>query len=86
MDETLAFIRDIVDRLETKIDGVVSDVQDLSLKFNDMEHSFAQHVKDEATLTKKAGAIIVATIAIIGVLGFGSVIMWAPEFIKLFNH
>lgn len=84
--DALELIRDIVDRLERKIDGVKDDVQSLSLKFNDIENAFSQHVKDEATLTKKAGAIIVAAIAIIGVLGFGSIIMYAPEFIKLMNH
>lgn len=86
--DTLDLVRDWMDRFERKIDGIVDDVGEIKIEVNDVKNDVTNlrkelkdHMKEEMGITKKVGGIVVAAIAIVGAIGFGSVIVFAPKVI-----
>lgn len=84
--DALELIRDAMNRFDENMQNIREDVQSLAVKFISLENALHQHVKDEESLTKKAATIVIAAIAIVGTIGFGSLIMYAPDILKLLNH
>jgi hypothetical protein len=83
-------LRDMMDRLFNKIDSL-DEKQDqqterlvrLEGRMDTFEVKLSDHMVNESKLTKKAATIIVSVIAVVGAVGFGSIIVFAPDVIQI---